>query len=284
MLQGIRYWQSTAFAGAIALVIGAVSISSASAEDDCQRARQTFSGANELSKTDDFVRSPVRLTKILTATDDAGYYVKIWCEDRSREHAAIQTSVRNRLAKSVAQLSPTQLQQHCAQSHEDAKTSVEQSKKFLEEDVYSSARIEASIAQTRYQRLMSHCQKSDPQFYMAELNVAQSLNRVSTCRELSELATLTMMHGDVLKSRAGLGGRTPQSAKEAYQESAEFLNRAIGYCRGEDRTTLGEKMAELDVRRGIKRRTVDGETTAVSDVDSWYASWASGGEDDDNDF
>ena len=272
-------------AGIVSLVLTVIGIGGATAEDDCQRARQTFDGAITLSKTDQFTKNPAKLTQILTATDDAGYYVKIWCEDRSQEHRQLQLAVRKRLAKSVSQLTKTQLDAHCKQSHEDALTSVDQSKKFLEEEVYSSARIEASIAQTRYQRLMSHCPKDDPQFYIAEINVAQSLNRVSTCRELSELATLTMLHGDVLKSRAGLGGRTPQTAKDAYLESAEFINRAIGYCSGDDRLTLNQKMAELDVRRGIKRRIVDGKPEPVTDSDSWYASWARGDSaDDDNDF
>ena len=269
------------FAG---ILLATFAVLPAQAEDDCQRARTTFDGAVALSKTEEFTKDPARLAQILTATDDAGYYVKIWCEDRSKEHILAQTRVRNRLAQSVSLLNKRELEAHCNQSHEDALTSVDQSKKFLEEEVFSSARIEASIAQTRYQRLMSHCPKDDPQFYMAELNVAQSLNRLSTCRELSELATLTMMHGDVLKSRANLGGKPPQSAKDAYLESAEFINRAIGYCRGEDKTKLNDKMAELDVRRGIKRRVVDGETRAVNDSDSWYAKWATGDGDDDNDF
>ncbi len=281
MLNGIKSLRST-LAGAL---LGCMAFAPAFAEDDCTRARTTFEGADTLSKTDNFTKDPSRLAQILTATDDAGYYVKIWCEDRSKDHIAAQAKVRNRLADAVSLLNKNQLDQHCKQSHNDALTSVDQSKKFLAEEVYSSARIEASIAQTRYQRLMSHCPKSDPQFYMAEMNVAQSLNRLSTCRELSELATLTMMHGDVLKSRAKLGGKTPQSATDAYLESAEFINRAIGYCGGNDRAALNEKMADLDERRGLKRRVVDGKTKSVTKRDSWYASWAGGDvEEDDNDF
>ncbi len=284
MLKSADWQRPLRFLALIAIACSSMIAVPAWAEDDCQRARQTFTGANELSRTDNFLKKPASLTQILAATDDAGFYVKIWCEDRSNEHAAAQRSVRNRLSASLQQLSPKQLQDHCKLSQEDAATSVEQSEKFLDENVFSSARIEASIAQARYQRLMSHCPQDDPQYYMADLNMAQYLNRVSTCRELSELATLTMMHGDVLKSRANLGGKTPQSAREAYLESAEFINRAIGYCRGDDRTVLNDKMVELDERRGIKRRTVDGQTTTI-DANSWYASWAGGGdEDDDNDF
>lgn len=282
MLNGTIFPRSRIFATAAILLVGITA--PALAEDDCQRARTTFANAIEVSQTDDFVKNPIRLSQILTATDDAGFYVKVWCEDRTTDHVSAQRLVRSRLEKALTQLTTKQVAEHCTRSQEDAVTSIEQSEKFLAEDKYSSARIEASIAQSRYQRLMSHCPKSDPQFYIADMNTAQSLNRLSTCRELSELATLTMMHGDVLKSRAGLGSNTPQTAKAAYLESAEFLNRAIGYCSGGDKEKLTEKMVELDRRRGIKRRVADGETTTAIDTSSWYSSWATGGEDDDNDF